>query len=58
MKPNENRNRKLTEINEDELVEATGGKEDFTIKPPKDAEFWHSWNPSSFISEEEIINKR
>ena len=38
-------NKKLAELNEEELAQVAGGNEEFTILPNDQAEFWRSWNP-------------
>ena len=37
-------NKKLAELNEEELKEVVGGNNESSILPSDD-EFWHSWNP-------------
>lgn len=45
--------KKLSELSEDELIQATGGVE-HTIPIPKDGEMWHSWNPSPLFDDNDL----
>ena len=38
-------------LNDIELRQVNGGRDEYTIPIPKPGEFWHSWNPTSIVND-------